>query len=100
MLTLPLTMVFIVIFVFGLDQDAILYKPIIHVGESTLNTVDCVFLSYYFNQMLDGLITLIVVKPYRSAAIEIFRNLKQKFIWGATSTSAVTVMRIGGNRAS
>jgi hypothetical protein len=87
--TAPLVMVVAVMFFTDFDQDSILFKVIFRVGESVITITDFTFFSYELNLMLDALVTLIVVKPYRLATIEIFKNMKRKFVFGKSSISAV-----------
>ncbi len=95
----PLAIVIGVVFFTTFNEDTILNTVIIRVGENVLTISDFAYFSFALNQMLDALVTLIIVKPYRLATIQIFKNVKHKVVGGNISTSSVTEMGIARNRA-
>ncbi len=87
------TMLFIAFFA-ACNRGSVIDKVIFSVGENNLTLGDVASFTSDLNPTLDALVTLIVVKPYRAATTEIFRNLKQKFVGSKTSTTSVTDMAL------
>jgi hypothetical protein len=82
---------FTIVGVTGFDQDTILKVVIIRFGENTeLTLLDLCFISYYLNQMLDALVTLIVVRPYWAATKNLLFNMKRMFVGNKNSVEPIS----------
>uniref|UniRef100_A0A914XTE4 G-protein coupled receptors family 1 profile domain-containing protein n=1 Tax=Plectus sambesii TaxID=2011161 RepID=A0A914XTE4_9BILA len=76
----------------GLNPDALSAKVVVRFSETAvLTTMDLGFIFFNLNPMLDALVTLTVVNPYRIATKELFLKIMKKFGYESTTVDVVEV---------